>query len=137
MDIILLGITVVALVVAFVMSTAAWRLMREEKKRSAARVAALSVAATSASPAHESFAGQALSELAWESREKPLVKAPWSAPRIVPAPVVPAPVPPPPAVELPLQPARHESARSGDLLYDRQNHSAPIITHASGFLGVT
>ena len=80
MDIILLVITVVALAVAFVMSTAAWRLMREEKKRSAARVAALSVAATSASPARESFAGQPLSEFASENREKPLVKAPWSAP---------------------------------------------------------
>ena len=45
MDIILLGITIVSLVVALVMSVAAWRLMRDEKKRSAARVAALSVAA--------------------------------------------------------------------------------------------
>ena len=137
MDIILLGITVVALVVAFVMSTAAWRLMREEKQRSAARVAALSVAATSASPARESFAGQPLSDFASENREKPLVKAPWSAPRIVPAPVVPAPTPLP-TVELPLhQPARHESARGGDVLDARENHGAPIITHASGFLGAT
>ena len=136
MDIILLGITVVALVVAFVMSTAAWRLMREEKKRSAARVAALSVAATSAAPARESFAGQALSDFASENREKPVVKAPWSAPRIVPAPVVPAPAPPP-AVELPLhQPARQESARSGDV-YAREHQGAPIITHASGFFGAT
>ena len=31
MDIILLGITVVSLVVALVMSVAAWRLMRDEK----------------------------------------------------------------------------------------------------------
>ena len=45
MDIILLGVTVVSLIVALVMSIAAWRLMRDEKKRSAARVAALSVAA--------------------------------------------------------------------------------------------
>ena len=140
MEIILLVITVVALVVAFVMSTAAWRLMREEKKRSAARVAALSVAATSASPARESFAGQALSELAPENRERPLVKAPWSAPPSTPRP---APVPPvaslrTPAVELPLhQPARHESARSGDVLDAREDHGAPIITHASGFLGAT
>ena len=44
MDIILLGITVVSLAVALVMSVAAWRLMRDEKQRSAARVAALSVA---------------------------------------------------------------------------------------------
>ena len=46
MDIILLGITVVSLVVALVMSVAAWRVMRDEKQRSAARVAALSVAAS-------------------------------------------------------------------------------------------
>ena len=130
MDIIHLGITVVALIVAFVMSTAAWRLMREEKKRSAARVAALSVAATSASPARESFAGQALSEFAPDNREKPLVKAPWSAPPSTPLRT--------PAVELPLhQPARHEPARSGDVLDARQTHGAPIITHASGFLGAT
>ena len=46
METVLLGITVVSLVVAFVMSMAAWRLLRDEKQRSAARVAALSVAAT-------------------------------------------------------------------------------------------
>ena len=45
MDIILLGITVVSLIVTLVMSVAAWRLARDEKKRSAARVAALSLAA--------------------------------------------------------------------------------------------
>lgn len=42
MDTLLLGITAVSLVVAFVMSVTAWRLMREEKQRSAARIAALS-----------------------------------------------------------------------------------------------
>jgi hypothetical protein len=42
MDTLLLGITVVSLVVAFVMSLTTWRLMREEKQRSAARIAALS-----------------------------------------------------------------------------------------------
>ena len=46
MDTLLLGITVVSLVVAFVMSVTTWRLMREEKQRSAARIAALSAAAT-------------------------------------------------------------------------------------------
>ena len=50
MDIILLGITVVSLVVALVMSMAAWRLTRDEKQRSAARVAALSLAAATADP---------------------------------------------------------------------------------------
>jgi hypothetical protein len=44
MDILLLGITVVSLVTALVMSVTAWRLMRDEKQRSAARIAALSAA---------------------------------------------------------------------------------------------
>ena len=45
MEIVLLGVTVISLVVALVMSVATWRLGREEKRRSAARVAALSIAA--------------------------------------------------------------------------------------------
>jgi heme exporter protein D len=45
MDTLLLGITVVSLVVALVMSVTAWRLIRDEKRRSAARIAALSAAA--------------------------------------------------------------------------------------------
>jgi hypothetical protein len=46
MDILLLGITVLSLIVALVMSVTAWRLMRDEKQRSAARIAALSAAAS-------------------------------------------------------------------------------------------
>ena len=45
MEIVLLGVTVISLLVALVMSVSAWRLGREEKRRSAARVAALSIAA--------------------------------------------------------------------------------------------
>ena len=45
MDIILLGVTIVSLIVAFVMSVTAIRLARGEKQRSAARVAALLLAA--------------------------------------------------------------------------------------------
>ena len=45
MDIILLGVTVISLGVALVMSVVAWRVTRDERKRSAARVAALSLAA--------------------------------------------------------------------------------------------
>ena len=86
MDIILLGVTVVSLVVALVMSVTAWRLMRDDKQRSAARVAALSVAAS----ASESIAGFV------REPETPKVakvaKAPWSAPPSTPrpAPVAPA-----------------------------------------------
>ena len=46
MDTLLLGITVVSLVLALVMSVTVWRLMRDEKQRSAARIAALSAAAS-------------------------------------------------------------------------------------------
>ena len=44
MDTLLLGLTVVSLIVALVMSVTAWRLMRDEKQRAAARIAALSAA---------------------------------------------------------------------------------------------
>ena len=121
MDIILLAITVVALVAAFVMSLAAWRLMRDDKKRTAARVAALSVAAGSPEP---------LPVLAREAESapvpKPAPKAPWSAPRIVPAPIAQAAAASVPVAELPLnQPARIEPMRHGE----------PLVAHASGFLG--
>lgn len=91
MDIILLGITVVSLGVALVMSVAAWRLTRDEKKRSAARIAALSIAATSAPEIRESFAGQGPSVPPHDAGvERPLTKAPWSAPGVAPvAPVAP------------------------------------------------
>ena len=42
MDTLLLGITVISLAVALVMSVTTWRLMREEKRRTAGRMAALS-----------------------------------------------------------------------------------------------
>lgn len=44
MDTLLLGITVVALIVTLVTSVAAWRIAREDRRRSAARAAALAVA---------------------------------------------------------------------------------------------
>ncbi len=123
MDIILLGITVVSLVVALVMSVAAWRLIRDDKARSAARVAALSVAAGADERA---FAPPI---------ERPVTKAPWSRSPIdstdfasaksVSLRAATAPLAPP---ELPLhQPARIEPVRV----------SEPVVTHASGFLGAT
>lgn len=45
MDIILLAITIVSLGAAFIMSAVAWRLSRNERTRSAARIAALAAAA--------------------------------------------------------------------------------------------
>lgn len=50
MDTLLLGITVISLAVALVMSVTTWRLMRDEKRRTAARIAALSAAADDAVP---------------------------------------------------------------------------------------
>ena len=124
MDIVLLGITIVSLVVAFVMSVAAWRLVRDDKKRAAARVAALSVAAGSP---------EALPVLAREPEaapvSKPAPKAPWSAPRIVAAPIAQAATASVPVAELPLnQPSRIERS-------EPVRHSEPLVTHASGFLG--
>lgn len=128
MDMLLLGITVVSLIVAFIMSVTAMRLMKDEKKRAAARVAALSVAAGDAPRTNESH----VATLQDYSQEipKPAPKAPWSAPKIVPAPIAPAAVAAPVSVasaELPLnqpriQPERFSTPEVG-------------ITHASGFLG--
>lgn len=134
MDIILLGITVVSLVVALVMSVAAWRLTRDEKKRSAARVAALSVAASEATFDRPNTFSQSesLHQFADEPAARPVAKAPWSAPKIVPAPIAQSVVAP--AVELPLnQPARVEAVRISEPV----RVSEPIVTHASGFLGAT
>ena len=75
MDIILLGLTVVSLIVALVMSVTAWRVTRDEKQRSAARVAALSLAAG----ADETVEDLSLS---FPSESKPLSKAPWAAPKV-------------------------------------------------------
>ena len=131
MDIILLGITVVSLVVAFVMSMAAWRLMRDDKQRSAARVAALSVAASASDP---------VAGFVREPETPKIVKAPWSAPKIAPAAIAVAPV------ELPLnQPVRSfdsaavAHATPAPLRTPAPNvpPAEPLITHASGFLGAT
>ena len=119
MDIILLGITIVSLVVALVMSVAAWRLMRDEKQRSAARVAALSVAASAPEPLGQ-FAPPV---------EKPAVKAPWAR---TPFDVTTAELLGP--SELPLNRVANiesEPARP------RQDYGGQVVTHASGFLGAT
>lgn len=128
MDIILLGITIVSLVVALVMSVAAWRVTRDEKKRSAARVAALSLAANAndkpkgLSPQESFDASPQESFGAFTPEPRPAaVKAPWSAPKIVPAPITVSAAP----AELPLNPPRIEPARFAE----------PAVSHASGFLG--
>jgi len=137
MDIILLGITVVSLVVALVMSVAAWRLTRDDKKRSAARVAALSVAASEPSAfapsasADKPFAQrEAIQQFAEEPVAKPAAKAPWSPPPPAPRPAF-APIPSfrtlASTEELPLNEARVEPVRVRE----------QVVTHSSGFLGAT
>jgi hypothetical protein len=98
MDIILLGITVVALVVAFVTSVALWRLTREEKQRAAARVAVLSAAAGGAGDAEPAPVGAG-----WAAPVRaaaPVKAAPWgrvstsggaSIPIAPPVPLAPSP----------------------------------------------
>lgn len=128
MDILLLGITIVSLIVALATSVTVWRMVRDEKKRSAARVAALSLAADAVAEASAAVV----------EREKSLTKAPWSAPRSVPTPVASVapvtstapvaaaalewPLNPPPVPALPRVEAREEARDAG-------------ITHATGFLG--
>jgi hypothetical protein len=118
MELVLLGVTVISLVVALVMSVSTWRLAREEKRRSAARVAALSIAA-SVDSAPIGF--QARPAVAEKPVEKVMPRAPW-APAPTAALVPPtAAIAPPVVAELPLQ-------------------SAPApreIAHSSGFLGAT
>jgi hypothetical protein len=83
MDTLLLGITVVSLVVALVMSVTAWRLMREEKQRSAARIAALAWAAADDQPV--------MIDLPIAERKIEPARAPWK-PAGVQAVAEPAPV---------------------------------------------
>ncbi|HYE88609.1 MAG TPA: hypothetical protein VEA16_19740 [Vicinamibacterales bacterium] len=116
MDIILLGITIVSLIVALVMSVTAWRVMRDEKQRSAARVAALSVAA-SANDADS---------------EPPVVKAPWASPS---RPATQAPV-------AALKATSAEPARAPELPLNQRRaperfETESIVTHATGFLGAS
>jgi hypothetical protein len=119
MDIILLAVTVISLGVALVMSIAAWRVTQDEKKRSAARVAALSLAA-SADDRPKGLSPQESFDT-FTSEVRPTMKAPWSAPKIVPAPIAITSAP----AELPLNQVRVEPVR----------YAEPTLSHASGFLG--
>lgn len=133
MDIILLGITIVSLIVALVMSIAAWRVTRAEKHRSAARVAALSVAAS----AHDDFRVNVPVEM---RSDKPIAKAPWSAPKTMAPPLA-------PAGELPLNQSRTAPIVVAEPTPPRESYGAhshlressggQAVSHASGFLGAT
>jgi hypothetical protein len=123
MDIILLGVTIVSLIVAFVMSVVAMRVSREEKQRSAARVAALSLAASTEHPEPKDSLQGFVKET--PRREAPAAKAPWASPRGVAAPAAAAVTAP---ADIPLHQPRVQPERF---------ESPAVVTHASGFLGAS
>ena len=113
METVLLGVTVISLVVALVMSVSAWRLARDEKRRSAARVAALSIAASAPSasgsyggrgPSSDAIGFQARPAVTEKPAEKARPRAPWApAPSAVETHARPATIATPVSAELPLQ----------------------------------
>ena len=131
MDMLLLGITVVSLIVAFAMSVTAMRLARDEKKRSAARVAALSLAAES-----EMESRPSIQEVRVPVDVKPVVKAPWATPKVESAPA---------SFEWPAAAAAKAVALKTEELPlhtprvqpERFETPEPVVTHASGFLGAS
>jgi hypothetical protein len=150
MDIILLGITIVSLAVALVMSVAAWRLMRDEKQRSAARVAALSVAANESSLVNRpaGFAktpapSEAPEQFTNEPAVRTVTRAPWTSPSTArPVPVAAAaPLAPPSFDSATSAPANVASLRTTTEPFRPSelplNQPREIVTHASGFLGAT
>jgi hypothetical protein len=84
MDTVLLIITVLSLVIAFIASAAAWRLSREERARSAARIAALSAAADQTDDNHAVGSPHAVRPALIGPAAAAPVVAPW-APASVPA----------------------------------------------------
>jgi hypothetical protein len=92
MDTVLLGITVVSLIVSLVMSVTAWRLMRDDKRRSAARIAALST--DSSDDGLNQFPESPMVEHAVEPS---VVRAPWK-PATPAKPSMPEPTPEPAAM---------------------------------------
>ena len=108
MDTVLLGITVVSLALALVMSVTAWRLMRDDKRRSAARIAALSAAAGDDVAAYQ-FPELPMAEPAVEPRA---ARAPWK-----PA----APMAPPMPVEAPEPTLTHATGFLGSTSIERDN----------------
>jgi hypothetical protein len=134
MDMILLGITVVSLIVALVMSVTAWRLMREEKQRSAARVAALSVAASEPALANrpagftQPAASPAFEQFPEEKVVRPATRAPWAVGSFR--------MPSEFSSELPLNEG-HGASQAGSGFSEATSRAAaaPVVTHSSGFLG--
>jgi hypothetical protein len=85
MEIVLLVITVMSLAAAFIMGLAAWRLSRDERARSAARIAALSAAADTADIPTPATVDRRPAPIVPSASAAPVV-APW-APARAPAPL--------------------------------------------------
>jgi hypothetical protein len=79
MELMLLGVTVVSLLVALVMSAAAWRASRAERVRSSARVAALAAAAADLSPSPRAEASAEIVDRPARAAE---ARAPWTSARV-------------------------------------------------------
>ena len=152
MDIILLGITIVSLVVALVMSVAAWRLMRDEKQRSAARVAALSVAANEPSLVNRpaGFAktpapSETLEQYPNEPAVRTVTRAPWTSPSTARPAQVAAVSMPAEFSTSPFDSTDSANTKSVSLRTTAEPfrpselplNQREIVTHASGFLGAT
>jgi hypothetical protein len=85
MEIVLFAVTVISLLVAFIMSAAAWRLSREERARSAARVAALAGAASEPELVHRrssEVAGTVTAGVEPVAVGEVRGPAPWAAARV-------------------------------------------------------
>lgn len=118
METVLLAVTVISLMVALVTGVSAWRVTRDDKRRSSARIAALSLAASHGATSQARVA----TEAGRERVETEPARAPWAPARLsvatTPRPA-PAPVAAPPEMFL--------------------NQPAPVreISHSSGFLSGT
>ncbi len=148
MDIILLGVTVISLAVALVTSIAAWRVMRDEKKRSAARVAALSLAAGigDESSRHESSPHPASLRDLSPRESSPLASFAAEAVAPAPQPATKAPWAPAPFNNSTDFAAKSASVAPVDMPLNQTRPEAPVaarppvrveapLSHASGFLG--
>jgi hypothetical protein len=117
MDTLLLGITVVSLVVALVMSVTAWRLMRDEKQRAAARIASLSAAAS------DDVFDEPFPEIQMAPAR---TRAPWA----------PAPFDSIASAEPSFDSIESaDTADSISLRMPREKPDTTVVSHAAGFLG--
>lgn len=127
MDTLLLGITVVSLIVALVMSVTAWRLMRDEKRRSAARIAALSTASFGSPESAEAAASVSLrttmgGRVAADDFPELPIAEPTVEHRTARAPWKPAvPIAPPVPEEIPEVTATHATGFLGSTSIERDN----------------